>query len=137
MFLFLFCPTQECSLLWKRHQCRWRTATFDLYSALMAIMQWVFFSFTNCDKGHLFSRLSSKTRYTGTCCAAFVSGAAKTCYTDIGVSRPNIEPRSPACEVNAVPLNHVQQWFVKSNWIKCDQLRFFHKIPPLIKICFS
>ena len=36
---FFFVP-----LIWKRHHYRWRTANFDLCSALMAIEQWGFFS---------------------------------------------------------------------------------------------
>ena len=47
MFVCLFeffVPLENFSLIWRRHHCRWRTANFDLYSALVAIEQWVFFS---------------------------------------------------------------------------------------------
>ena len=33
-----------------------------------------------------------------------VSGAVTTCFYDLGLSRPGIEPRSTAWEVNAPPL---------------------------------
>ena len=34
----------------------------------------------------------------------FGSGAVTTCFYDLGLSRPGVEPRSPACELIAVPL---------------------------------
>ena len=47
-FLFVclafFVPLKNFSLIWTRHHYRWRAANFDLYSALMAIEQWGFFS---------------------------------------------------------------------------------------------
>ena len=42
--IVVFRPTRECSLIWRRHHCRWRAADFDLWSALMAIEQWGFYS---------------------------------------------------------------------------------------------
>ena len=39
-----------------------------------------------------------------TCCRACGSGAITTCFYDSGLSQPVIEPRSLACEANAVPL---------------------------------
>ena len=29
-----------------------------------------------------------------------------SCFYDLGLSRPGIEPRSPACEAKALPLRH-------------------------------
>ena len=43
-FLSVFVPLENFSLMWRRHHYRWRAAHFDLYSALMAIEQWGFFS---------------------------------------------------------------------------------------------
>ena len=37
-------PLENFSLIWKPHHCRWRSANFDLCSALMAIEQWGFFN---------------------------------------------------------------------------------------------
>ena len=37
-------PHENVSLIWRRHHYQWRAANFDLYSALMAIEQWRFFS---------------------------------------------------------------------------------------------
>ena len=35
---------ENCSLIWRRHHCRYRAANFNLCSALMVIEQWGFFS---------------------------------------------------------------------------------------------
>ena len=37
-------PLENFSFIRRRHHCRWRTANFDLCSALMAIEQWGFFN---------------------------------------------------------------------------------------------
>ena len=42
--LWVFVPFESFSLIWRRHNCRWRAANFYLCSALMAIEQWGFFS---------------------------------------------------------------------------------------------
>ena len=41
----IFLPLENLSLIWRRHQ--WRAANIDLCSALMAIMQWGFFSMSH------------------------------------------------------------------------------------------
>ena len=43
LFMVL-CPSREFSLTWRRHHYRWRAANFAIYSALMAIERWGFFS---------------------------------------------------------------------------------------------
>ena len=58
---------------------------FYLYSALMAIKQWWFF-----DVPHLLWH--EQTLY----CQTFGSGAVTTSFNDLCLSRPGIEPRSPA-----------------------------------------
>ena len=42
--LEFFVPFENFSHICRRHHCRWRTANFDLCSALMATEQWGFFS---------------------------------------------------------------------------------------------
>ena len=42
--LVLFIPLVNFSLIWRHHYNRRRAANFDLYSALMAMEQWGFFS---------------------------------------------------------------------------------------------
>ena len=42
--LEVFVSLENCSLIWRRHHCWWKDANFDLFSALMAIEQWGFFS---------------------------------------------------------------------------------------------
>ena len=48
------------SLIWRRHQYRWRATNFDLYSALMAIEQWGLACHTYCDMGHPFIMVISE-----------------------------------------------------------------------------
>ena len=43
-----------------------------------------------------------RTHDTYTCCRAFGSGAVTTCFNKLGFSRPEIGPKSPAFEENAV-----------------------------------
>ena len=57
---------------------------------------------TYCDMGLLYIISSPRIRDTHNCCRAFGSGAVTTCFYD----QPGIEPRSPACEANALPLHH-------------------------------
>ena len=51
IFLFagleLLVLLENCSLIWRRHHCRWRDANSDLCSALMIIKQCGFFSLTH------------------------------------------------------------------------------------------
>ena len=49
----------------------------------------------------------SLARTSETCCRTFGSGAVTACFNDLGLSRLGIEHRSPACEVNDLPLRHV------------------------------
>ena len=58
---------------------------------------------TYCDTGNFLYWSFSRTRDTGarTCCRALDSGAATTCFDDLGL----IEPESPACETNALLLS--------------------------------
>ena len=44
LFIELFVPLENFSLIWRRRHCRSRAANFDLCSTLMAYEQWVFFS---------------------------------------------------------------------------------------------
>ena len=50
---------------------------------------------------------SQRTCDTHTCCQAYHSGAVTTSFNNLGLSRPGIEPRSPACEANALSLRHL------------------------------
>ena len=52
---------------------------------------------------------------------AFVSGSVTTSFSDLGLSRPVIEPRSPACEAKALPLSHRGGFLV----VKSDQMEEF------------
>ena len=43
LYFVCFVPFENFSLIWRRHNLRWRAANFDLNSALLAIEQWGFF----------------------------------------------------------------------------------------------
>ena len=73
----------------------------------MVIEQWGFFNVPHplrhgptVYNGHL------RWPMTLTCWRAFDSGAVTTCFYDLGLSRSEIEPRSPSCEATALPLRH-------------------------------
>ena len=61
---------------------------------------------TFCDTGHPFEWSCPRTRDTNSCCRAFSNGAVTTCFNDLCLSRPGIEPRSSECEANDLPLSH-------------------------------
>ena len=54
----------------------------------------------------LYNGNSPRTRDNPTCYRAFGSGAVTTCFYELGLSRPGIEPRFPAHDANALSLRH-------------------------------
>ena len=99
-----------------------------LYSTLMATEPWGFLN----NVPHIMwygptfiMVISEKTRDTLTCCRAFGNGA--TCFKDIGLSRPGIEPRSLACDANALPLRQRGNNIIQSIKKKSD-LYFRYRI---------
>ena len=42
--LGFFVRLENLSLIWRHYHCRWTAANYDLYSVLMAIEQWGFYS---------------------------------------------------------------------------------------------
>ena len=88
----VFVRLANFSLIWRRHHYRWRTANFDLCSALIASEQWGFFSVpyllwqgASVNNGH------QRTLDTHTSCRAFSSGAVTICSYDLGLSRLGFE----------------------------------------------
>ena len=84
--------SRNSSLIWRRHHYRWRAANFYLFSALMAIEQWRFFSVphllwhgASVYNGHI------RGPVTLTYCRAFSSGAVTSCFYDLGLSRLGFE----------------------------------------------
>ena len=97
--LCFFGPLENFSLIWRRHHCWWRATNFDLCSTLLVIEQWGLFNVPHLLWQRFNPLPSPGTRDTHTCCQAFGSGADTACFNDLGLSRPGIEPRSPAlCE---------------------------------------
>ena len=118
--------------LCRRHhyRWRWRAANFDL--CLPFIEQWMFFSVPHTPtvtRGISLLCLSPRTRDTNTYCRAFGSGAVITCFNDLGLSRPGIEPRSSACKANALPIRHrrrtslcIMCWPLMNSTIHMDEI---------------
>ena len=117
-------PLENFSLTWRRHLCRWRAANFDLCSALMAIEQWGFFNVPHplrhgptVYNGHLRGSVT-------------LTSNAERLVVELslpGLSRSGIEPRSPACEANTLPLRH-----------RCGLLiKQYHRAEPFSLICWS
>ena len=82
-----FVSFKNCSLTWRHYNSRWRATNFDLYSAIMAIKQWGFFSVphllwhrTSVYKGHLRGPVTLTPKAE---CLAVVT----TCFNDLGLSR--------------------------------------------------
>ena len=101
-------PLEIFSLIWRRHHCRWRAVNFDLRSALMAIEQW---GFSNVP--HLLRH--GPTVYNGhrrgpvtltPVAERLAVELSLPVFYDLGLSRPEIVPRSSACKANALPLRH-------------------------------
>ena len=75
---------------------------FDIYLALIAIEQWVFFNVPRLLRhGPIVYNVHHLQGYSHLLPSV---GAVTTCFNDLGLSRPGIEPRSPACKANALPL---------------------------------
>lgn len=64
----------------------------------------------------------SEDRATCTCYRALGSRDITTCFYDLGMSRPGIELRSPACEDNALPLSHSSKPY---NLETCYEIRIY------------
>ena len=106
-------PLENFSLI-----CRWRAANFDLCSALMAIELWGFFNVPHLLwHGLPFIIVISEDRlplvlsHTVLITRHLLLSVGRwsyhyLCLRDMDVSRPGIEPRSPACEANTLPLRH-------------------------------
>ena len=55
LFVWVFLPTGEFSLIWRRLLCRWRVSNYDLCSALIAIEQpFIMFTFEDPWHSHIF-----------------------------------------------------------------------------------
>ena len=58
LFVCLYVPLKNFSLIWRSHHNGWRATNFDLKSALMAIEQWA--RHTYCDTVHPFIMVVSE-----------------------------------------------------------------------------
>ena len=117
-------PLENFSLIWRRHQCRWKATKFDLSSALMTIEKWGFFEVPHL-LWHGSTLYNSHLRgpVTLTPVAELLAvELSLPVFTTSGLSRAVIEPRSPACEANALPLHllHYEDLFTEGkSWVWC------------------
>ena len=84
-FCRFYVPLENCSPISRHHHYQWRASNFDLYSALMAIKHWEFFSVPHLARNGA-SVYNGNLRGSVTCCWAFGSGAVTTFFYDLGVS---------------------------------------------------
>ena len=92
-----------CLFVWSYRPTRWRVErsslpmraeNFDLWLALMAIQQQGSLTcHTYCDTGIPLIMVIS--RDTHTCCRAFGCVSVTSCFYDLGLSRPGIDPDLP------------------------------------------
>ena len=75
---------------------------WPIYSVLMTIEQWGFFSVPNALWHEASVSSFQRTRDTHTCCWALSSWAATTWFKDSGLLRINSKTQPSACEVNAL-----------------------------------
>ena len=81
-------------------------ASEGLQTLTYARHSWSFSSEENYfDTGLHFIMVISEDPWLHTCCRAFDSWAFTACFYDLGLSRPGIEPRTPACKASAQPLH--------------------------------
>ena len=78
-FFGFFVPLENCSLIWRRHHCRWRAANFDLCSALVTIEQWGFFSMSHLlwHGASVYNGIPVQKANLGRCSAALILALQK------------------------------------------------------------
>ena len=104
----VFVPFENFSLIWRRHHHLWRATNFDLNPPLIDIEQWGFLTCdTYCDTDQPSIMVISEDQWNSHLVPNVGSGAVTitTCWNDLRLSRPGIEPWSPACKTNALPLS--------------------------------
>ena len=76
----MYVPLEYFSVIWRSHLYWWLQSNFDLYSALVTIAQWGFFSMPllYCDTGHPFIMVVSKDPWYSHLLLGFCSGAVTT-----------------------------------------------------------
>ena len=100
----------------------------------MAIAQWRIFNVPHLlwqgptlYNGHL------RGRVTLTPVAESDNEAEPTCFIDLNVSRPGIEPRSPACEPTALPLRQDIVFLVMTTFLQTSDKSTYNKYLSLDK----
>ena len=107
-YLRLFFSRGVFENFWRHCHFRSRAANFDLCSAFMAIEQWGIFNVPHLlwhePTFIMVISVDPWLSHVVECLAIELS----LCFNYLGMSRPGIEPWSPACEANALvlPLHH-------------------------------
>ena len=79
---------------------------------------------TYCDTGLPFIMVISEDPWHSHLLPSVWQWSCHTCFYDSGVSRPGVEPWSPACEANALPLRHrggqsLGKKYYELGWFSC------------------
>ena len=108
-FVFLvfsaFRPTVEFFTHMETSPLPVKGCKFDLYSALVAIEQWLFSTVSHLLwHRHPFKIVNSEITWHSYLLPNVCNRAVTTCLDDLGLSWPDIELRSPASEANVTAL---------------------------------
>ena len=89
-------PLQNFSLIWRRHYYRWRAENFDLWSALMAIEQWEYFSVPHLlwHEASIYNGLPRGPETLIPTAERLSSGVVTNCLNDLGLLRLGFEHRT-------------------------------------------
>ena len=100
-------PLENFSLIWRRHHCRWRLQilTYARHSWPMS-SEGSLTCHTHCDTGLSFIMVISEDPWHSHLLPSVWQWSCHYLLLRLRSVRPGIEPRSPACEANALPLYH-------------------------------
>ena len=111
----VFIPIKNFSFIWRCHHYWWRAANFGLYTALMAIEQWGFFSVPHLlwHRASVCGHLWGST--TLTCCRTIGSGAVTTCFQIY--HDPESNPDLPHVRQKLYKMSHCGVYNEAISWI--------------------
>ena len=109
--LGVFRPTENFSLIWRRHHYMWKTANFDLHlcSALIVIEQWgSLANQTYCDMGHSFIIVISDNPWHSLLLPSVWQWSCHYLFNDVGLSRLGFEHPTSRFRFRSYPRCHLR-----------------------------
>ena len=101
--------------VWRRHHYLWSAAILTFTRSSWPLSsEGSITCHTYCDTGQLF--IISEDPWHSHLLPSVCQWSCHYLFNDLGPSRPGIEPRSPVCEANVLPLRH--RWVVLELWKK-------------------